>query len=193
MLSMISARPVQPRPSSPEDPLRNDRRRVSRPETVACFAVASRERAVAPLRCFLRRARYDGRDPHAHSQWGKRMEWASSREPMPSVFVTAVAWIFIALEGAASIILLIENLIINTILPVDRLREGMAQAVHAGTLPSYFPWILEHVRAGLFVILIYALIKLAAAIGLLKRRNCARLLFIGFLAFSILWSFAAIA
>src|SRR3982751_289041 len=120
------------------------------------------------------------------------MEWASSREPTRSVFVTAVAWIFIALDGAASFVLLIQNLLINTLVPFDQLRTGMAQAEGVGRLPPYFAWVFEHIRPVLFVLLIYALLKLVAAIGLLKRQNWARLVFIGILAFGIVWTFAAI-
>jgi hypothetical protein len=123
----------------------------------------------------------------------KRMEWASSREPTRSVFVTAVAWIFIALDGGASAILLIQNLLINTIVPFDQLREGMAHAEHAARVPPYFVWAFEHIRPILLVFLIYALLKLAAAIGLLKRQNWARLVFVGILAFGIVSSFAGIA
>jgi small-conductance mechanosensitive channel len=131
-------------------------------------------------------------DSQPDSNGANAMEWASSREPTQSVFVTAVAWIFIALDGAASFVLLIENLLINTFVPFDELREGMAHAKHAVPLPPYFAWSFEHIRPILLAVLIYTLVKLAAAIGLLKRQNWARLVFMGILAFGIVWTFAAI-
>jgi hypothetical protein len=113
-------------------------------------------------------------------------------QPAKSTFVTVVAWIFIALDGLTSFILLIQNIVLNTVFPFDQLREGMAKAQTAGRLPPYFASVFEHIRPFLAVMLIYVLIKLAAAIGLLNRQNWGRLLFIGILALGIAWSLVGI-
>ena len=120
------------------------------------------------------------------------MEWAQSRAPTRSMFVTVVAWIFIALDGMTSFIVLIQNILLNTIVPFDQLREGMAKAQNTGRLPPYFAWVFEHIRPFLFVMLIYTLTKLVAAIGLLNRQNWGRLLFIGILALGIALSVVGI-
>ena len=120
------------------------------------------------------------------------MEWADSRAPTRSMFVSVVAWIFIALDGITSFILLIQNIVFNTIFPFDQMRAGMAKAQNMGRLPPYFTWVFEHIRPILVVALIYTLTKLVAAIGLLNRQNWARLLFIGILAFGIAWSVVGI-
>ena len=122
------------------------------------------------------------------------MEWASSEamRPARSTFVTVVAWIFIGLDGVAAFVLLMQNILINTVVPFDQIREGMAKAQDAGRLPPYFSSVFEHIGPVLVLLLAYALIKLVAAIGLLNRQNWARLFFTGILAFGILWSIVGI-
>ena len=68
----------------------------------------------------------------------------------------------------------------------------MAKAEATGHLPPYFSAVFEHLRPLLLACLLVALIKLVAAIGLLRRVNWARLLFITLLALGIAWSFAGI-
>jgi hypothetical protein len=122
------------------------------------------------------------------------MEWATSESmaPAKSAFVTVVAWIFIALDGMAGFILLLQNILLSTVVPLDQIREVMARAHSAGRLPPVFASIFEHVRPFLFLLLVFTLIKLAAAIGLLNRRNWGRLLFIGILALGIVWTVVGI-
>ena len=122
------------------------------------------------------------------------MEWATveSMRPARSTFVTVVAWIFIALDGMTAFILTIQNIVVNTIFPLAQLHAGMAKAEATGHLPPYFSAVFEHLRPLLLACLLLALIKLVAAIGLLRRVNWARLLFITLLALGIAWSFAGI-
>ena len=120
------------------------------------------------------------------------MEWATASEAPRTSFVTVVAWIYIVLEGLAAFMLAMQNLLINVIFPFDQLQEAMTRADGKMPMPPAFTWMFGHLRLVLGLCLAVALIKLAAAVGLLLRHNWARLLFIGVLAFSIAWSFAAI-
>jgi hypothetical protein len=123
------------------------------------------------------------------------MEWAKSSAPTRSMFVSVVAWIYIALDGFGAFIALIQNILINTVFPFDQMSEGLAQAEarSAIQLPSFFFWMFDHLRPFLLLFLVFTLIKLVSAIGLLYRRNWARLVFIGLLVFGIVGSFAGIA
>lgn len=114
------------------------------------------------------------------------------RGTTPSAFVTVVAWIYIALGGFGTFILLMQNILVNTVFPFNQMREAEMQAHSKTQLPPFFFWIFGHIRLFLGVFLIWALIKFVSAIGLLRRRNWARVLFIGFLAFGIAWNIAAI-
>ena len=126
--------------------------------------------------------------------WGKRVEWATAEsvQPAKSSFVTVVAWIFIALDGLASFVGLVQNIVVNMVFPFDQLLDGIAKAQTADRLPPWFGSLVAHIRLFLFVMLVYSVIKLAAAIGLLNRRNWARLLFIGILGLGVAWSFFGI-
>jgi hypothetical protein len=122
------------------------------------------------------------------------MEWATreAMQPSKSSFVTVVAWIFIALDGMGGLILLVQNAAINTIVPLDQLRDGMAKAASMGRIPPAFAWVFDHIRPVLLVLLLVTLIRLVADIGLLNRRNWARLVFIAILALGIAWGLAGI-
>jgi hypothetical protein len=125
------------------------------------------------------------------------MEWATqeSMRPARSTFVTVVAWIFIALDGMAAFITLIQYVVFGMVFPVDEIRASMAKVKGGPDIkfPDGFAWVFEHLRPMLIVLFVYALLKLVAAIGLLNRRNWARLFFIGILALGIAWSFVGIA
>jgi hypothetical protein len=118
------------------------------------------------------------------------MECATPSEAPRTSFVTVVAWIYIGLEGLTALILVLQNILINVIFRSDQIREAMAKDKMA--MPPAFQWMFNHLQLVLVLCLLVALIKLTAAIGLLRRHNWARLLFIGILAFSIAWSFASI-
>ena len=108
-----------------------------------------------------------------------------------SSFVTAVAWIFIALAALFLLISLLQNAMVHLLFPMDEMRAQLAREGQA--MPSGARWMLEHITwlfAGFTVISAYAL---AMSIGLLKRRNWARIGFIGLMLFGILYQFAGLA
>ena len=119
------------------------------------------------------------------------MEWATPAEAPRASFVTVVAWIYIGLEGLTAFVLVLQNIFVNML--YEPIREAIARTPGKVTMPPLFAWAFDHLRLILALCLLVALIKLIAAIGLLRRRNWARLLFIGILAFSVAWSFATIA
>jgi hypothetical protein len=96
-----------------------------------------------------------------------------------SLFVTAVAWLFIVLALLASVSALVQNATVASLLPGWRL-SGVQRPLPllTGLLIAYLPWF---VGAGLVV----SLATLASAIGLLLRLDWARRVFIGMLALAI--------
>jgi len=158
---------------------------------VACFAIASRNEVAAPPRRSADETAIIAVPSATYvCNWGKRMEWASTRSAPQSSFVTVVAWIYIALEGVTAFILVLQSVVIS-FFPFEQMQQ-VALSQGRIPMPSFFAWIFGHLRMLLALSLLIALIKLIAAVGLLRRRNWARLLFIGILAFSIAWSVAAI-
>ena len=99
-----------------------------------------------------------------------------------STFVTVVAWIFIIQSAFSSIVLLLEDLLFAVMFNKHSIAEN---------LPPNTPPIAGAVLHGMvyfiFVLLLVALFALASSIGLLQRRNWARLSFVGLLGFGIFW------
>jgi len=104
-----------------------------------------------------------------------------------SSFVTAVAWIWIAMSGLSAFVALIQTLFAGVLLPGPYFEHAMAQAStsadpqvqFATSLFHWFPWITG-------LMFLSSAISLVASIGLLHRRNWARLLFIAMLLLTIL-------
>lgn len=96
-----------------------------------------------------------------------------------SLFVTAVAWLFIVLAALASVSALVQNAMVASLLPGWQ-SSGVQQPLPllTGLLIAYLPWF---VGAGLVV----SAATLASAIGLLLRLDWARRTFIGLLVLAI--------
>jgi len=106
--------------------------------------------------------------------------------PERSTFVTVVAWVFIAIAGFSSFAALLENVLFNA------LAGGGGLPPELGNLGQYLPpmaaFIFHNLRWFLLALLVASIVTLTAAIGLLRRRDWARRLFIGLMAASILWN-----
>ena len=96
-----------------------------------------------------------------------------------SLFVTTVAWVFIALALLASASALVQNAAVASLLPGWQTSGAQHPLpLLTGLLIAYLPWV---VGAGLVV----SLATLASAIGLLLRLDWARRVFIGMLVLAI--------
>lgn len=94
-----------------------------------------------------------------------------------SLFVTATAWVFIALALLTGLSALVENAALDTLMPgLQTATEGMP--LLTGLLLGYLPWVVG-------VGLVMALATLASAIGLLMRLDWARRSFIALLVVAI--------
>lgn len=104
-----------------------------------------------------------------------------------SAFVTTVAWIAIALAGFGTIISLLQNILFALVLRPD--DEPMLQAMAAQLGPTAL-FIFSHFRLLAALSLVFSALLFVAAVGLLKRRNWARLLFIALLTAGSAWALA---
>jgi hypothetical protein len=105
-----------------------------------------------------------------------------------SEFVTVVAWIFIILTGLASAVSILQNIMIRTMFSSEQMREAMAQQQNAEQVPEFAKFMFANVENVFLVILVVFLIMFATSIALLKRRNWARITFIGFMILGVLWN-----
>ena len=94
-----------------------------------------------------------------------------------SLFVTATAWVFIALALLTGLSALVENAALGSLMPaMQTAAEGMP--LLTGLLLGYLPWVVG-------VGLVMALATLTSAIGLLMRLDWARRSFIALLIVAI--------
>jgi hypothetical protein len=97
-----------------------------------------------------------------------------------SLFVTAIAWVFIILAALTSVSALVQNAAVASLMPGLQLAtERNPLPLLTGLLVGYLPWV---VGAGLVI----SLATLASAIGLLMRLDWARRTFIGLLVVAIM-------
>ena len=118
---------------------------------------------------------------------------AAPPAPAPrSTFVTVVAWVFIALAGFATFMSILQNIMIALVFPAAAMRIGMEQAAGRPGMPWFAAWMFQHMQLLFLFFLLASASCLAAAIGLLKRKNWARLLFIALMALGIAWNIGGV-
>lgn len=110
-----------------------------------------------------------------------------------STFVTVVAWIFIALSGFGALIGILQNLMLQTVLRSAEFDQAMQAAPGQPGLPPFATFLFENFQWFFLAALLANVVMLVVSIGLLKRRNWARLCFIGLMILSILWQVAGLA
>ncbi len=107
-----------------------------------------------------------------------------------SIFVTVLAWIFIVFSGFGTAISILQNIMIQTIFRSSEFNQA-AQAVPPG-VPPFAGFMMGHFQLFFIAFLLASAFMLISSIGLLKRRNWARLCFIGLMALAIAWQLAGL-
>jgi hypothetical protein len=110
-----------------------------------------------------------------------------------SGFITALAWSFIILAAFATIITLFQNIMITLMFPMEEMRAAMREAQKSQPMPEFFVLVFNNFQLVFAAALASSVMTLVAAIGLLKRQNWARLLFIVIMAFGVAWNLAGLA
>jgi len=108
-----------------------------------------------------------------------------------STFVTVVAWIFIALSGFATLISVLQNIMIQTMFNTPEVEQVLAAPLPPDT-PAFAGWLMRNMRLFFGAFLLVSGATFAASIGLLFRKNWARLTFIGIMAVGIAWNAAGV-
>src|SRR5690348_4897873 len=111
--------------------------------------------------------------------------------PAKSSFVTVVAWVFIVLAGFATFLSLLQNLTV-TLMPQDMFNAPLQDTTLTRVMPGAPRLIFAHLRLLVAAMLILCLVTLTSAVGLLRRRNWARVLFIVLLGLGVVYNIAAI-
>ena len=109
-----------------------------------------------------------------------------------SGFVTGLAWTFIALAGFSTVIAILQNIMLALMFPSEELRASMQEAEKVQPMPALFRFMFENFRLFFGAFLVLSAGTLITAIGLLKRQNWARLIFIGIMALGVVWNLGSL-
>jgi len=108
-----------------------------------------------------------------------------------STFVTILAWIFIVISALSTCIALMQAAMFIFLIPHDAFSSPQAQAqMRQG--PPILSFMVRHAIIIFPLFWSGAVAMLVSAIGLLRRWNWARWLFIALLAFGILWNLGSV-
>ncbi|HKR77319.1 MAG TPA: hypothetical protein VJR95_11675 [Rhodanobacter sp.] len=109
----------------------------------------------------------------------------SAPPPLRSTFVTVLAWVFIGLSGFTTLISVLQNLMLQWLfLPAMQQAQATQTALPPG-LPTPMHWMFGHFAWFFRAFLLISVVTLVASIGLLRRHEWARRLFIGLIGFAI--------
>jgi hypothetical protein len=100
-----------------------------------------------------------------------------------SLFIELLAWFSIGVSALMLTSSLMQIVMVSFVFPSDMLDQAVAQS--GEMLPSFVAFLFSHFKLFLLAYLLVSVLLLAASIGLLKRRNWARVTFIVLLALSI--------
>jgi len=109
-----------------------------------------------------------------------------------SVFISVVAWLFIIMSGFATFITLLQNIMLHFLFPMEKTHQAMLQQ-EAGQLPPLAQFMVSHLEVFFGLIFLLAVLTLTASIGLLLRKNWARIAFIALMIAGIIWNLGSLA
>jgi hypothetical protein len=103
-----------------------------------------------------------------------------------SSFVTVVAWVFIVLSGFGTFITALQNVMIRS-MPFEQLDSVLQDSTAASQFPGPTKFLFAHFQTLFMVAFFVSLLMFISSLGLLRRRNWARLVFMGLLVLSIVY------
>jgi hypothetical protein len=113
--------------------------------------------------------------------------------PERSTFVTVVAWTSIVLSGFGTAIAALQNAMIYVLFPRAQMQAALESDPTSTQMPAIARFFFANIELVFAVFLLLGLVALASSIGLLHRKNWARVVFIGVLACGIAWNLGGLA
>ena len=105
-----------------------------------------------------------------------------------SSFVTGLGWTSAVLSGLATLMAIAQMMLIDSMLEVDQMEAAMRSVNPQQMMPPAAEFIADHFQLLSGAFLVLSVITLISSIGLLNRKNWARLIFIFLMALGILWN-----
>lgn len=116
-----------------------------------------------------------------------------STPPERSTFVNVLAWIFIVLGGFTTFISILQNVMIRLLFHKEEMTQALQKAENAKQMPAFAVFMFNHIDQFFLIFLVVSATCLVSAIGLLKRKNWARIIFIVLMALGIVWNLGGLA
>lgn len=114
-------------------------------------------------------------------------------ENSKSTFVTVLAWIGIAFSGFGTFITIVQNIMLKFLMPKLPIEQLLNEHNTSVQIPEIARFMFQHFDLFFLAALLISLFALTASIGLLKRKNWARIAFIAMLAIGIVWNLFSLA
>ncbi len=105
-----------------------------------------------------------------------------------STFVSALAWIFIALAGFATMISILQNIMISVMFPIGDMNKALESSQGQEQIPFFFRFMFSNIRFLFLSFLAVSGTTFVSAIGLLKRKNWGRIIFMVIMGLGICWN-----
>lgn len=114
------------------------------------------------------------------------MTTTASPRPQRSILVSVVAWLMIVGGGMSLLVSTLQNFLFMTVFPPD----ALAQLAQDGPtpLPPFAQFLFSHFLWFLRGFWLLALLTLVAGIGLLRRKDWARVVVIVLLGLGVVWN-----
>lgn len=112
--------------------------------------------------------------------------------PQKSTFVSILAWVFIVLSAGATAVSVLQSLMLYLLFPRAEMKAALATGLQSQPIPWAARVMVSHFEVFIWAFLVVSVIMLVTAIGLLRRWNWARRLFILLMALGIVWNLVGI-
>ncbi|THB76766.1 MAG: hypothetical protein D6B25_08975 [Desulfobulbaceae bacterium] len=107
---------------------------------------------------------------------------------MKSTFVTTVAWLFIVLAGFSTFMTGLQNIMLFFFFPKQEIKQQMAVHHSSDQIPDLFMFLFSYFDYFFLLAFVTSATMLIGAIGLLKRKNWARITFMTLISLGVLWN-----
>jgi hypothetical protein len=109
-----------------------------------------------------------------------------------STFVTVTAWIFIVCSGGFVLISIAQATMFYFLFRSEQFSNALRESSQHDNVPLPFQYFFAHPFAFFALFWLLGLITFIASVGLLRRKNWARIIFIGLMLFAIVWNLGGI-
>lgn len=120
------------------------------------------------------------------------LEFDETPPPRRSLFVNALAWIFIVLGGFTTAISILQVVMVRMMLRKEEVSRALEQAEQAKRMPAPLGFLFAHIDLYFAAVFVVSLVTLVSAVALLRRKNWARIVFIVLMSLGIAWNLAGL-